>query len=102
MAYYAEKDFFEDDELIELVTSILPGNLTLDWYRVDTPRLRAKPAAPTRALTYEDCNLRPYGYNAIPEFLRDRYSLAARRCALGARPPDLGPTLKRSDEAWAV
>ena len=42
MAYYAEKDFFEDDELIQLVTSILEGNLTLDWYRVDTPRVRAR------------------------------------------------------------
>src|SRR5947207_793336 len=81
MAYYAEKDFFEDDELIALVTSILEGNLTLDWYRVDTPRLRAKPADPARGLTYEDCNLGPYGYDAIPEFLRDRYSMAARGSA---------------------
>src|SRR2546425_8731408 len=100
MAYYAEKDFFEDDELIALVTSILEGNLTLDWYRVDTPRLRAKPADPARGLTYEDCNLGPYGYDAVPEFLRDRYSMAARGSALVAKHPDLGYTINRRSDVW--
>src|SRR5437667_93679 len=101
MAYYAEKDFFEDDELIALVTSILEGNLTLDWYRVDTPRVRAKPADPARGLTYEDCNLGPYGYDAIPEFLRDRYSMASRGSALVAKLPDLGYTINRRSDVWA-
>src|SRR5206468_3968769 len=82
--------YFEDDELIQLVTSILEGNLTLDWYRVETPRVRARPADPGRGLTYEDCNLGPYGYDAIPEFLRDRYSMASRGSALVAKLPDLG------------
>src|SRR5437899_9646391 len=101
MAYYAEKDFFEDDELIELVTSILEGNLTLDWYRVDTPRVRAKPADPARGLTYQDCNLGPYGYDAIPEFLRDRYSMAARGSVLVEKLPDLGYTINRRSDVWA-
>jgi len=101
LAYYAEKDFFEDDELIQLVTSILEGNLTLDWYRVDTPRVRAKPADPARGLTYEDCNLGPYGYDAIPEFLRDRYSMASRGSALVAKLPDLGYTINRRSDVWA-
>src|SRR6266550_3307078 len=101
MAYYAENDFFEDDELIALVTSILEGNLTLDWYRVDTPRLRAKPADPARGLTYEDCNLGPYGYDVIPEFLRDRYSMASRGSALVAKLPDLGYTINRRSDVWA-
>src|SRR5438093_7807662 len=101
MAYYAEKDFFEDDELIALVTSILEGNLTLDWYRVDTPRLRAKPADPARGLTYADCNLGPYGYDAIPEFLRDRYSMAARGSALVSKLPDLGYTVNRRSDVWS-
>src|SRR5207247_1348143 len=101
MAYYAEKDFFEDDELIALVTSILEGNLTLDRSRVATPRLRAKPADPARGLTYEDCNLGPYGYDAIPEFLRDRYSMAARGSALVAKLPDLGYTINRRSDVWA-
>src|SRR2546428_5014490 len=101
MAYYAEKDFFEDDELIELVTSILGGTLTLAWSRVDTPRLRAKPADPARGLTYEDCTLGPYGYDAIPEFVRDRYSMAARGSALVAKLPDLGYTINRRSDVWA-
>src|SRR2546430_924487 len=101
MAYYAEKDFFEDDELIQLVTSILEGNLTLDWYRVDTPRVRARPADPGRGLTYEDCNLGPYGYDVIPEFLRDRYSMASRGSALVAKLPDLGYTINRRSDVWA-
>src|SRR5919198_692363 len=101
MAYYAEKDFFADDELVQLVTSILEGNLTLDWYRVDTPRVRARPADPGRGLTYADCNLGPYGYDAIPEFLRDRYSMAARGSALGAKLPDLGYTINRRSDVWA-
>src|SRR5437867_2605598 len=101
MAYYAEKDFFEDDELIALVTSILEGNLTLEWYRVDTPRVHARPADPGRGLTYEDCNLGPYGYDAIPEFLRDRYSMASRGSALVAKLPDLGYTINRRSDVWA-
>src|SRR2546430_15423459 len=101
MAYYAEKDFFEDDELIALVTSILEGNLTLDWYRVDTPRVRAKPADPARGLTYEDCNLGPYGYDAIPEFVRNRYSMAARGSVLVSKLPDLGYTINRRSDVWS-
>src|SRR5919198_6620601 len=101
MAYYAEKDFFADDELVQLVTSILEGNLTLNWYRVDTPRVRARPADPGRGLTYADCNLGPYGYDAIPEFLRDRYSMAARGSALVAKLPDLGYTINRRSDVWA-
>jgi len=101
MSYYAEKDFFEDDGLIQLVTGILEGNLTLEWYRVDAPRLRAKPADPARGLTYEDCNIGPYGYDAIPEFLRDRYSMASRGSALVAKLPDLGYTVNRRSDVWS-
>ena len=101
MSYYAEKDFFEDEQLIELVTGILEGKLTLEWYGVDTPRLRARPADPRRGLTYEDCNLGPYGYDAIPEFVRDRYSMASRGSALVAKLPDLGYTINRRSDVWA-
>ena len=101
MTYYAEKDFFDDEQLIALVNGIFQGNLTLEWYRVDTPRLRARPADPRRGLTYEDCNLGPYGYDAIPEFVRDRYSMATRGSALVAKLPDLGYTINRRSDVWA-
>jgi hypothetical protein len=101
MAYYAEKDFFEDDELLALVTRILSGDLTLEWYGVDAPRLQARPAEPARGLTYQDCNLGRYGYDAIPEFLRDRYSMAARGSVLVPKLPDLGYTINRKSDVWA-
>ena len=101
MTYYAEKDFFDDEQLIALVTGILEGKLTLEWYGVDTPRLRARPADPARGLTYEDCNLGPYGYDAIPEFVRNRYSMASRGSALVAKLPDLGYTINRRSDVWA-
>jgi hypothetical protein len=101
MSYYAETDFFEDDKLIELVSGILSGNLTLEWYGVDTPKLRAVPRDLRRGLTYEDCNLGPYGYDTIPEFVRNRYSMAARGSALVAKLPDLGYTINRRSDVWS-
>jgi hypothetical protein len=101
VAYFAEKDFFEDEQLIELVTGILQGNLTLEWYRVETPRLRARTMNSERGLTYEDCNLGSYGYDAIPEFVRNRYSMASRGSALVEKLPDLGYTINRRSDVWA-
>ena len=101
MAYYAEKDFFEDEQLVELVNQILSGNLTLEWYAVEPARMRARPADPTRGLTYEDCNLGPYGYDAVPEFVRNRYSMAARGSVLVEKLPDLGYTINRRSDVWA-
>jgi hypothetical protein len=101
MSYYSETDFFEDDKLIELVTGILSGNLTLEWYGVDTAKLRAVPRDLRRGLTYEDCNLGPYGYDAIPEFVRNRYSMAARGSVLVAKLPDLGYTINRRSDVWS-
>src|SRR4029453_10244937 len=101
MAYYAEKDFFDDDRLVELVTSILAGNLTLEWFDVDTARLQARPADPARGLTYQDCNLGPYGYDAIPELLRNRNSMASRGSVLVPKLPDLGYTVNRKSDVWS-
>src|SRR5439155_705477 len=42
-----------------------------------------------------------YGYDAIPEFLRDRYSMASRGSALVAKLPDLGYTINRRSDVWA-
>jgi hypothetical protein len=88
MGYYAAKDFFEDEKLVEFVTAILSGNLTLSWYDPGTTRVKARPADPGRGLTYADCNLGPYGYDDIPELVRNRNSMAARGSALpaGSRP----------------
>ena len=102
MAYYAEKDFFADEQLIELVTGILNGNLTLEWFEVESARLQAKPADPSRGLTYEDCNLGPYGYDAIPELVRNRNSMASRGSVLVPNLPDLGYTINRKSDVWSA
>jgi len=101
MAYYAEKDFFDDPALIELVTSILGGNLTLEWFGVDAARLQARPADPARGLTYEDCNVGPYGYDSIPELVRNRNSMASRGSVLVPKLPDLGYTINRKSDVWS-
>src|SRR5262249_32920609 len=101
MAYYAEKDFFDDEKLIELVTGILEGKLTLEWYDVETTRLQARPTDPARGLTYQDCNLGPYGYDAIPELLRNRNSMASRGSVLVPKLPDLGYTVNRKSDVWS-
>jgi hypothetical protein len=101
MGYFAEKDFFEDDQLLELVTAILSGNLTLEWYGVENARLRARPADPTRGLTYDDCNLGPYGYDAIPELVRNRSSMASRGSVLVPKLPDIGYTINRKSDVWS-
>src|SRR5262249_5227265 len=101
MAYYAEKDFFDDDKLVELVTSILEGNLTLEWYGVENARLQARPAEPERGLTYQDCNLGPYGYDSIPDLVRDRNSMASRGSVLVPKLPDLGYTINRKSDVWS-
>lgn len=101
MAFYAEKDFFEDDQLVAVVQGILSGNLTLEWYQVENARLRAHPAQIDRGLTYADCNLGPYGYDALPELIRNRTSMAARGSVLVPKLPDIGYTVNRKSDVWS-
>jgi hypothetical protein len=101
MAFFAEKDFFDDTKLVELVQQILSGNLTLEWYDVEAVRLKARAADPRRGLTYDDCNLGPYGFDAIPELVRNRNSMAARGSVRPAKLPDLGYTINRKSDVWA-
>jgi hypothetical protein len=101
MAYFAEKDFFEDDALIALVTRILSGDLTLEWYDAPRRQVGARPGDPSRGLTYEDCNLGVYGYDGIPELVRNRCSMAARGSVLVPKLPDLGYSINRRSDVWA-
>jgi hypothetical protein len=101
VGYYAAKDFFEDDKLVEFVTAVLSGNLTLSWYDPGTARVKARPADPQRGLTYADCNIGPYGYDDIPELVRNRNSMAARGSALPPGLPDLGYVINRKSDVWA-
>ena len=39
MAFYLEKDYFEDVELFNLVQQVMSGDLTLHWYDAKTERV---------------------------------------------------------------
>ena len=39
MAFYLEKDFFEDVELFNLTQQVMTGNLTLRWFDPKTERV---------------------------------------------------------------
>ena len=101
MAFYLEKDFFEDVELFNLVSKVMGGDLTLHWYEAKTEHVRVAPKDPVRGLTYEDCNTGSYGYDRLPELVRNNYSMAPRGSELWGKLPDLGYTVNRKSDVWA-
>ncbi len=101
MAFYLERDFFEDAKLYELTQKVLSGNLTLHWLDPQTERVRCRPKDPRRGLTYEDCNVGSYGYDRLPERIRYNYSMAPRGAELWGPLPDLGYTVNRKSDVWA-
>jgi hypothetical protein len=101
MAYFAEKNFFEDPELFALTQRVFSGDLTLAWYNPQTERVRCAPRDPVRGFTYEDCNVGSYGYTQLPEFVRRNYSMAARGSEMVPGLPDLGYTINRKSDVWS-
>lgn len=101
MAYFAEKDFFEDLALIELTQRVFSGNLTLQWYGAKTEKVACQPHNPERGFTYDDCNVGTYGYTQLPEFIRHNYSMAARGSEMVPGLPDLGYTINRKSDVWS-
>lgn len=101
MGYFAEKDFFEDAALLELVTKTMSGELSLDWMRAATERVACRPGDPKRGFTMEDINVGSYGYSRLPELIRDKTSMAARGSERVGKFPDLGYTVNRKSEVWA-
>ncbi len=101
MAFYLEKDFFEDVELFTLVQKVMQGDLTLRWYNANTEHVRVTPHNAARGLTYEDCNVGSYGYDRLPELIRTNYSMAPRGSELWGKLPDLGYTINRKSEVWS-
>ncbi|HXC51635.1 MAG TPA: hypothetical protein VN634_12165 [Candidatus Limnocylindrales bacterium] len=101
MSYYAEKYFFEDETTIEANQRLAEGKLVLDWFDVDAEKVRVVPSDFNRGLTYDDCNVGGYGWDAIPENIRRNYSMAARGSVLVPGLPDLGYTLNRKSEVWS-
>jgi hypothetical protein len=101
MAYFAEKDFFEDAALFELTQRVFSGDLTLTWFNPSTERVLCKPANADRGFTYADCDVGSYGYSTLPEFIRNNYSMAARGSQKVPGLPDLGYTINRKSDVWS-
>lgn len=101
MAFYLEKDYFEDVELFNLTQRVMSGELTFRWFDPRTERVRLSPKNPARGLTYEDCNVGSYGYDRLPELIRNNYSMAPRGSELWGKLPDLGYTINRKSDVWA-
>ncbi|HYC00298.1 MAG TPA: hypothetical protein VEC57_14270 [Candidatus Limnocylindrales bacterium] len=101
MAYYADKYFFEDEETMVANQRLSQGILDFGWFHVATERVRVAPAQWQRGLTYDDCNVGRYGWDAIPENIRHNYSMAARGSVLVPDLPDLGYTINRKSEVWS-
>jgi len=101
MAYYLEKDFFEDVDMFTMVQKVMQGDLTLRWYNANTEHVRLFPKDANRGLTYEDCNVGSYGYDRMPEVIRNNYSMAPRGSELWGKLPDLGYTINRKSKVWS-
>jgi hypothetical protein len=101
MAFYLEKDFFEDVELFNLIQKVMAGELTFRWYEAKTEHVSISPKNAARGLTYEDCNVGTYGYDRLPELIRTNYSMAPRGSELWGKLPDLGYTINRKSDVWA-
>jgi hypothetical protein len=101
MAYFAEKNFFEDPEIFALTQRVFSGDLTLSWFNPRTEKVMCAPRNADRGFTYDDCNVGSYGYSNLPEFVRTNYSMAARGSEMVPGLPDLGYTINRRSDVWS-
>jgi len=101
MGFFAEKDFFEDVELLEKVTKTMSGELSLDWLDAATERVKCAPQDTRRGFTMDDINVGSYGYSSLPELIRNNYSMAARGSERVGQLPDLGYVVNRKSDVWA-
>ena len=65
VAFYADKDYSEDQEVLGMMNEVMAGNLGLRWYNANTEKIKGKPSNPERGLTYQDLDigtLRLYRY----------------------------------------
>ncbi len=101
MAYYAYKNYFEDPEDLRLNEELAQGKLQMEWFRSIAEPVKVARRNPRRGLTYDDCNVGRYGYDALPELVRNNYSMAARGSVLVPGLPDLGYTINRKSDVWS-
>jgi hypothetical protein len=101
VAFYADKDYTEDQAVLDAMIAVMQGNLGLHWFDPPTEKVKCRPADARRGLTYDDVNAGSYGYAAIPEFVRDKQSMVARGSARPGHYPDMGYVINRKSDVWS-
>jgi len=102
MAYISPTDFSQDAGLIAQVMRVMGGDLDLSWMKDHPHPMAARPRQARRGLTLDDINDDPhYGPAAIPEFIRDNFSMAPRGGVLPEGLPSLGYRVNRKSDVWA-
>jgi len=101
MAFYADKDYTEDQSALKAANQVMQGNLTLFWYDARTEHLKGRPADPRRGLTMDDINLGSYGYTDLPEHVRNSQSMAARGSEKWGKLVDMGYVVNRKSDVWS-
>ncbi len=101
MAFYADKDYTQDEAVLEAANQVMQGNLSLHWYDANTEKIKGKPADLRRGLTYRDLDIGGYGYSSIPEYVRTSQSMVARGSEKWGKLPDMGYVINRKSEIWS-
>lgn len=101
MAFYADKDYTEDKQILEAMNEVMAGNLGLHWYNANTEKFKGHASDPQRGLTYDDLNHGTYGYTDLPEHLRTSQSMVARGSDKSGKLPDMGYVVNRKSEVWS-
>jgi hypothetical protein len=101
VAFYADKDYTEDQAVLDAMNAVMQGNLTLHWFNANTEKIKTQPSDLRRGLTYEDLNVGSYGYSSIPEFVRDEQSMVARGSEKVGKLPDMGYLVNRKSDVWS-
>lgn len=101
MAFYAYKDYSEDQEVLAAMQSVMAGNLGLRWFNAKTEKIKGHPSDPHRGLTYDDLDIGSYGYSELPEYLRTSQSMVARGSDKSGKLPDMGYVVNRKSDVWS-
>jgi len=101
VAFYAYKDYTQDQEVLEAMNQVMAGNLGLHWFNANTEKIKGHPSDPHRGLTYDDLDIGSYGYSKLPEYLRTSQSMVARGSDRSGKLPDMGYVVNRKSDVWS-
>jgi hypothetical protein len=101
VAFYADRDYTEDETVLEAAAKVMRGELTLHWFNPDTEHIKTRPSDPRRGLTFTDIDIGSYGHSQVPEHVRHSQSMAARGSDKSGKMPDMGYVINRKSDVWS-